>query len=195
MPSGAIIVLVACAFFAVSFLFGRERGCVWQMTRSWSLRSQQQQQHLLRTMFEMLEAQGKLDDLQSGRASPSLSTKSVAAERGWSHMVTCQVAKRLERIGLVTLRPDEQLQLTPRGLVIARRVVREHRLLELYFLDQTAVSEGEADRGADYLEHSLAPELLWELNGHFHDSDVESLPASPHPLRSLPENQPPTKKD
>jgi Mn-dependent DtxR family transcriptional regulator len=83
---------------------------------------------------------------------------------------------------LVAVRPDSYLQLTPRGWVIARRVVREHRLLELYFLNNLAGSEGDADRGADYLEHSLAPELLWELDGRFRDSDSDPVPASPHPL-------------
>lgn len=184
LPGGATIVLVACGFFAISFLYGRERGCVWQALRGWRLRRQQEQQHLLRSMYELLEARGQLEDLQSNRASPSLATESVAAERGWTSIITRHVAKQLERIGLMTVRPDGQLQLTPRGLVIARRLVREHRLLERYFLDQTAVSEGDADRGADYLEHALAPETLWELNSHFPDSDVESLPASPHPLRS-----------
>lgn len=183
LPSGATIVLVACAFFTISFFYGRQRGFVWQLTRSWRLRRQQQQQHLLRSMYEILETQHKLEDLQSGRASPSLSTQSIAAQRGWTSLSTRHVARQLERMGLMTVRPDGQLQLTPRGLVVARRVVREHRLLERYFIDQTAVSEGEADRGADYLEHSLAPELLWELNSHFHDSDAESLPESPHPLR------------
>lgn len=195
VPSGAIIVLVACAFFAVSFLYGWERGCIWQAVRSWRLRRHQQHQHLLRSMYEILEARSGLDQLQSGRASPSLSTRSVAAERGWSSMTTRQVARQLERMGLVTLRPDDQLQLTPRGLVVARRVVREHRLLEQYFINQTAVSGGEADRGADYLEHSLAPELLWELNGQFHDNETDSLPASPHPLRSADTPKPKAEND
>jgi manganese/zinc/iron transport system permease protein len=186
LPSGATIVLVACTFFTFSFLFGRQRGCIWQVSRSWRMRSQQEQQHLLRSMYEILEAEGKLEEVHAGRASQSLSTHIVAHERGWSSTVTRTIARRLERMGLLMLRLDDQLQLTPRGLVVARRLVREHRMLELYFLNQTGGSEGEADRGADLLEHALAPEIMWELDGQFHDKETEPLPASPHPLRPRP---------
>lgn len=193
LPSGATIVLVACACFLASFLFGRERGQIWQVARSWNLRRQQQQQHLLRSMYELLESQGKLESSPAVRASESLSQRSIAAERHWSAATVGHVARRLERIGLVTVRPDSSLQLTPRGLIVARRLVREHRLLELYFIDHAAATEGGADLGADYLEHSLAPEILWELDGGVQESESAPMPASPHPLRSAAEkNQPPS---
>ncbi len=98
-------------------------------------------------------------------------------------MMTRRIALQLEQVGLLTFRPDEHVQLTPRGLIVARRIVREHRLLERYFIHRTDVSEGDADRGADYLEHSLSPELLWELDEQFRDSG--DVPSSPHPLRSF----------
>lgn len=184
-PSGATIVLVACAFFMISFLYGRERGLVWRLSRTWRMQQQQQQQHLLRSMYELLEASDKLIEGQASRASELVSAADVAQQRGWSRLGLRRVALQLERIGLVALRPHSQLCLTPRGLAVARRVVREHRLLERYFIDQTAVSEGNADRGADYLEHSLAPELLWELDGQFGDQPSAPVPASPHPLRPV----------
>lgn len=194
MPSGATIVLVACAFFMLSFLYGRERGVVWRLSRTWRMRQQQQQQHLLRSMYELLEASDKLGEAQAARASQSIDAREVAAHRGWSRIIVRRVTLQLERLGLMALRADDQLQLTPRGLSVARRVVREHRLLERYFIDQTAVSEGNADRGADYLEHSLAPELLWELDGQFGDQTSAPVPASPHPLRP-PGKEPPSSKD
>ncbi len=184
MPSGATIVLVACGFFMLSFLYGKERGVVWSFLRLYRLQCQQQQQHLLRSMWEILEAQQKLDSEVTSRPSASLSIQEVAYERRWSNFQLRRYALQLERLGLVALRADNQLQLTPRGLVIARRLVREHRLLELYFIDQTAVSEGTADRGADYLEHSLSPEIVWELDGTMRDSDSAPMPPNPHRLRS-----------
>ena len=188
LPSGATIVLVACACFMFSFLFGRQRGVVWQLVRGWSLSRRQQQQHLLRSMYELLEFEGKLEDARQTRASELLSIQTVASERHWSRAMVRTVANQLERLGLVALRPDANLQLTPRGLVVARRLVRQHRLLEIYFMDHAAISEGGADLGADYLEHSLAPEVLWELDGLRGDSDTGQVPASPHPLHSPAEN-------
>ncbi|MCC6512309.1 MAG: metal ABC transporter permease [Pirellulaceae bacterium] len=185
LPSGATIVLVACAFFLISFLYGSERGFVWQVARTWRLQRQQQQQHLLRSMYELLEADGKLTDSQTSRPSESLAAQTLSMHRGWSRFTVRRVSLQLERMGLLTFRPDMHVQLTPRGLLVARRLVREHRLLERYFIDEIAVSEGDADRGADYLEHSLAPELLWELDGQFGDSETGRVPASPHPLRGV----------
>jgi manganese/zinc/iron transport system permease protein len=194
LPSGATIVLVACVCFVISFLYGRARGVAWQLARTWRLSRQQGQQHLLRSMYEMLEAGGSLSDSQPGRASDSLATQAVAQHRGWSRAAVGHVAKQLQRLGLVTVRPDARLQLTPRGLLAAKRLVREHRLLELYFIDHAAVSEGGADRGADYLEHSLPPELLWELNGLPGGAPSDQVPASPHPLRPASDNSSPSKK-
>jgi len=197
LPSGATIVLVACACFIVSFLFGIQRGVVWQVSRVWKLSRQQQQQHLLRSMYELLEAAGKISDeasqeLSSPRTSDALSVQSVAAARHWSRATVYRIAAQLQRTGLVTLRPDAHMKLTPRGLVVARRLVREHRLLELYFIDHAEVNEGGADLGADYLEHSLAPEVLWELNGMARDTQAGQVPASPHPLRVADDTHPPS---
>ncbi len=185
LPSGATIVIVACGFFLISFLYGSQRGFIWQVARSRRLQRQQQQQHMLRSIYEILEADGKLTEVQTNRPPASVSASSVAQHRAWSSMMTRRVAMQLEQLGLLIFRPDEHVQLTPRGLVIARRVVREHRLLERYFIRQTDVSEGDADRGADYLEHSLSPELLWELDDQFRDTDSEDVPTSPHPLRGF----------
>ncbi len=184
LPSGATIVLVACGFFFMSFLYGFERGFVWQLIRSSRLKREQQQQHMLRSIYEMLEADGKLSDASVNRPPASVSARSVAQHRLWSNMLTRRVALQLERIGLLTFRPDEHVQLTPRGLIIAKRIVREHRLLERFFIHRTDVSEGDADRGADFLEHSLSPELLWELEDQFRDPENSDVPTSPHPLRS-----------
>lgn len=185
LPSGATIVIVACMFFLFSFLYGYERGFIWQLGRSRRLQRQQQQQHMLRSIYEILETDGKLTEVQANRPPASVAASSVAQHRAWSNMMTRRVALQLERIGLLTFRPDEHVQLTPRGLIIARRIVREHRLLERYFIRQSDVSEGDADRGADYLEHSLSPELLWELDDQFRDSDSQDIPMSPHPLRNF----------
>jgi len=182
LPSGASIVLVACGFFMISFVFGRERGCWWMLLHTARLKRQQQQHHLLRTLYELLEATGQIDDTPPNRPSGLVSAMAVANQRVWNQREVQRVARQLQQLGLVAVRPNSYLQLTPRGWVIARRVVREHRLLELYFLNNLAGSEGDADRGADYLEHSLAPELLWELDGRFRDSDSDPVPASPHPL-------------
>jgi manganese/zinc/iron transport system permease protein len=185
LPGGATIVLCACCFFLISFAFGYQRGLVWGLVRRWRLIRQQHDEHLLRALFEHLEAAGKLTEGAPTRGSDPVPLDEVACARGWSQFLTRRVAVRVERRGLVTCLPDATLTLTPRGVVSARQLVRDHRLLEHYFLDQIAASEGQADLGADYFEHALPPELAWQIDGRFALDPALPLPASPHPLGNV----------
>ncbi|MFO1064465.1 MAG: iron chelate uptake ABC transporter family permease subunit [Pirellulales bacterium] len=188
LPSGPMIVLAACSLFIFSFGFGKERGCVWDWLRHATLTRQHHIQHLLRMAYEQLEAAGKLNDAASSRPTETVPLARIAATRAWSISFTRRTAARAERQGLATSLPDQSLRLTPRGFVTARRIVRDHRLLEHFFLDQVQVSEGGADLGADYLEHALMPELAWQLEGQLEGripSDSPSgLPSSPHRIEA-----------
>ncbi|PZQ49527.1 MAG: dihydrofolate reductase [Phenylobacterium zucineum] len=46
-----------------------------------------------------------------------------------------QTVARMERDGLVTVHPDRHLVLSPKGLELARRVMRRHRLAERLLID------------------------------------------------------------
>ena len=58
MPAGALIVLVAAACFLFSMFFGTARGVLVRYIRQESLKRNVGRQHLLRALYEILEADG-----------------------------------------------------------------------------------------------------------------------------------------
>ncbi len=181
IPSGAAIVLVACGIFGASFVIGRQRGILWRWWRRQSMRIAYDEQHLLRALYELLESRGALPDRLTGlTSSRPIALAEVAAYRHWWRWWARWVAKRLEERGLAVLEPTGNVALTPRGLVAAARSVRNHRLLEIYLVDQAQAREHEVDREADYLEHGLVPELVAELSGQIPSDEDAPIPPSPH---------------
>ena len=101
-----------------------------------------------------------------------------------SHRFAFKIASELDSRGLVVLRRNGDLQLTARGLVQAEEAVREHRLLEMYMMEQAEAEVAQADREADYLEHGLLPEHLAELGESVaRSAPPPPVPPSPHPLK------------
>lgn len=182
LPSGAAIVLAACALFMISFAFGTQRGVWWRVTRIWELRREQGEQHLLRAMVEHLEARSALPSLTGElKSSEPITLASLLQQRNWSRRKIRRWAVRLSHKNLVVFSGDGTLQLTPRGLLRAVEYVREHRLLERYLMELASAHVAQADREADYLEHGLLPEHLAELASALHEK-VPRLPPSPHSL-------------
>lgn len=180
LPSGAAIVLAACALFMISFTFGKQRGVLWRLTRMWELRREQDVQHLLRAMVEHLESRATLPSLSGElKSSEPILLSSLLQSLRWSWLKMRRLAVQLSRQNLVVFAGDGTLQLTPRGLLLAVEYVREHRLLERYLMERAAAHVAEADREADYLEHALLPEHLAELASALHDQ-VLQLPPNPH---------------
>lgn len=183
LPSGAMIVLCACGFFLISFTFGAERGVLWTYLHQRSLRRQQEYMHLLRACYEQLEARRALPTSAKAISTELLAISEIAAVRSWSRSFASKIARELDSRGLVVLRRNGDLHLTARGIVQAEEAVREHRLLEMYMMEQAEADVGQADREADYLEHGLLPEHLAELGESVARGTPPPVPPSPHPLK------------
>jgi manganese/zinc/iron transport system permease protein len=182
MPSGATIVLCCCGFFLFSFTFGAERGVLWTFLHQRNLRRQQDYLHLLRFCYEQLESRRALPTSSKANTTELIAIRDVAEVRSWSHRFAFKIASELDYRGLVVLRRNGDLQLTARGMVQAEEAVREHRLLEMYMMEQAEAEVGQADREADYLEHGLLPEHLAELGESVARGTPPPVPPSPHPL-------------
>lgn len=80
--------------------------------------------------------------------------------------------------------PGDRIELTEAGLVEARRVVREHRLWELYLITHADVAPSHVDRGADMIEHVLGRDMVDRLERLLEQQDARAVPATPHLLAS-----------
>jgi len=183
MPSGATIVLCGCGFFLLSFTLGAERGVLWTYLHQKQLRRQQEYLHMLRICYEQLEARRALPSSAKTNVTELVAIREVAEARSWSLRFAFKIASELDARGLVVLRRNGDLQLTARGMVQAEEAVREHRLLEMYMMEQAEADVGQADREADYLEHGLLPEHLAALGESVARGTPPPVPPSPHPLK------------
>jgi len=165
-PTGPVITLVGTAIFMVSLLAAPERGVVAAGVRRWRLRRRIASQNLLRGVYEHLEGAGDF-----GRAwVPTVLEPAVA--RG---------LPAARRAGLVRM-TGGGLMLTESGRAAAARVVRAHRLWELFLITGTSLATDHVDRDADEIEHHLSPELLAELEAKLAAEGrlPAGVPRSPH---------------
>jgi manganese/zinc/iron transport system permease protein len=151
LPAGAMIVLAACAVFGFSMLFGVRRG-VWVRWRE-HRRVQQRvgHQHLMRACYELLESRSApgLDDFLSGGR---IAFEELLRCQSWSRHGLHRLLRVAQREGLLA-EDQSTIQLTASGRAEARRVVRNHRLWELYLIEHADVAPSHVHHDADEIEH------------------------------------------
>ena len=74
-----------------------------------------------------------------------------------------QMLKKLADRGYVIYTPYKGTILTGRGMALAQRVVRKHRLLERFFYDYLGMDKGKVHDEACRMEHSLSDEAALAL--------------------------------
>ncbi len=152
-PAGASIVLAAAGVFVVSMIFGADRGALVRWNRRLRLSRQVADDNLLRSVYEQSESTGG-----SGRVT----FEQLLKVRSWSRRLLRRTVRRAVRQGLA--RSDaEGVELTEQGLAEARRVVRNHRLWEMYMITHADVAASHVDRSADLIEHVLGADLVAKL--------------------------------
>ena len=180
MPAGAVIVLVAAAFFLFSMLFGVERGVLVRWMRQLKLKRSVGRQHLLRALYEILEAD---DTSLRIRAVPF---RQVRGRRTWTDGQLRRTLGQAYNDGLLdAVGKDDSITLTEAGLEAAALVTRNHRLWELYLIEYADVATSRVDRDADAVEHVLGEKLVALLEAKLIKLRTASgleVPASPHPI-------------
>jgi DtxR family Mn-dependent transcriptional regulator len=67
--------------------------------------------------------------------------------------------KRLAEGGWIHYQPSRGARLTRAGVIAARRVIRRHRLIELFLTRVLGLDWSEVDAEAEALEHAISPRL------------------------------------
>ena len=93
------------------------------------------------------------------RDETPVSTSALAKRMQVSAPSASAMAKRLAELGLVERAPYRGLRLTADGRRVGLELLRHHRLLERFLVDELGVRLEEAHAEADRLEHALS-ELL-----------------------------------
>lgn len=77
--------------------------------------------------------------------------------------------KRLARANWIDYSPGDRVRLLPAGVAEARRVIRRHRLLELFLVQVLGLDWSEVDTEAEALEHAVSTRLEQALAAHLGD--------------------------
>ena len=184
LPAGALIVLVAAGCFLLSMLLGAERGVLVRLTRQWRLKRSIGRQHLLRALYEILEADGAPGE--AIRIRP-VAFRQVRGRRTWSDQQLRRYLRLAYNEGLIdALSKQDAITLSEAGLEAAAQVTRNHRLWELYLIEYAEVATSRVDRDADAVEHVLGEKLVALLEAKMlklRSADTLAVPASPHPIK------------
>lgn len=164
LPTGPLIVLAVTGVLLMSLAFAPRRGLVWSWLRLWRHRRQVRQENLLADLYRLGEpAQDWTRDrtvpaMAAVRELPARQLAKTAAQlraRGW-----------LEPVGT-------SWRLTPAGLEEARRVVRNHRLWELFLARRLELASDHLHRDAEEMEHTLPPAVVAELEQLLGQPDLD----------------------
>jgi manganese/zinc/iron transport system permease protein len=176
-PTGPMIVLVAAGLFTVSLLAAPRRGLVADLLRRTSLRRRIALHHLLRDVYEVLE---RTEGLDATWRPETLGRDSTGRTLG-----------RATRAGLIA-RAAGGYVLTLEGRREAARLVRAHRLWELFLIEQADIAADHVDRDADEIEHVLPASVIAQLEARLAAAGrlpaslvaMPVVPASPHPINA-----------
>lgn len=183
MPAGAVIVLVVAVCFLFSMLFGSARGVLVRFIRHERLKRKVGRQHLLRALYEIIEAGG--DNLRAMSPRP-VAFRQVRGRRTWSDARLKHYIRQAYQDGLIHEPEGETIQLTDAGFAEAAKVTRNHRLWEIYLIEYADVATSRVDRDADAVEHILGERMVATLEAklmQLREAGSPGVPASPHPIR------------
>ncbi len=169
MPTGPIIVLICGFWFIFSFVFGRNNGIVVSQVVRTRLNRRVAMQHLLRAMWETIEQ----------KQSDSIEVTAIVSMRSWNRAFVLRQLHRARRKGYVVRKGSNSWSLSEEGTCEANRIVRNHRLWEVYLINYADIAPSHVDRDADMIEHVLGSEMVYTL-----EALLKSSPhlQSPHPI-------------
>jgi manganese/zinc/iron transport system permease protein len=189
VAAGAVIVLTGSALFLFSLLFGTRRGLLIRLRMQRLVQRSVGRHHVLRALFEYLEPQlGQATNLDEALTQHVVPEGAILPMRSWTPARLRKLLAAAEAEGLVGRVGDRAYRLTPRGAQSARRVVRNHRLWELYLIEYADIAPSHVDRDADDIEHLLSAEVVESLKQLLAERYPQmSVPPSPHVIEALAE--------
>jgi manganese/zinc/iron transport system permease protein len=154
MPTGPWIVIVISFIAFFSFFFAPRRGILSRLTRQRFIRRNINDENVLKIFYQLGEGDKGFFINQS--------VESLLQKRFYKTADLRRILRRLEQQGYLD-RQGEQWVLTAEGKARGQRIVKNHRLWELYLTTYMRIAPDHVHEDADTIEHLLTPELEAEL--------------------------------
>lgn len=171
MPTGPWIVVVLSVITLFSLFFAPKRGVVARHRMQKQNYRKIRTENLLKTLYHLGENKKKFglwhlpDEINKKR---NYNSNELQSARNW-----------LSKQRLV-LTDGNKIKLTKRGFEEAKRVVRLHRLWEMYLTQRMNLQSDHIHPNAETIEHIITPELekdlIKELNQPIYDPHHSKIP-------------------
>jgi manganese/zinc/iron transport system permease protein len=150
MPTGPWIVIVISTIAFISFFFAPTRGVIGRYIRQAKIRKTINDENVLKILYQLGEENKNF-------FIPRL-VDEIIRKRFYDKQALISILKRLTRQGYIE-RTRNLWGLTEEGKNRAQRVVKIHRLWELYLTTYMHIAPDHVHEDADTIEHLLTPEL------------------------------------
>lgn len=150
LPTGPCMVLSASSAFAAAWFLSPRHG--W-LARQWRQLRRHRRIALENTLKDIFLVQER---------ATATTLEAIAQQRQLPQNQVQWRLKALHKAGLAQPSGDTFL-LTPEGEREARRLVRNHRLWELFLTNEAQIAADHVHRDAEEIEHLLNPELVARL--------------------------------
>lgn len=182
MPTGPWAVIAATIAFSVSLVAAPRRGIVARGVRHWRTRRRTAEENVLKTLYLLGEDDGDWVRVRTA--------EEIAARRHMATRAAERTIAALARSGWL-VGDAGGWRFTGPGLDRARRMVRLHRLWEVYLSERLNLAADHVHDDAEHIEHVLTPELEAELEAILarprFDPHRSPIPYDPAPGAETPE--------
>ncbi|MBT0810167.1 metal ABC transporter permease [Litoribacter ruber] len=163
MPTGPWVVMAISFIAFASFFFAGKKGILSKWYNQRNYQQKIHRDHLLKSLYQVRE-----------RNAAPLGKADILELFPGKEKETKRFISKLKKEGQIEEKSNHLL-LTPTGLVEAKRVVRLHRLWELYLAQYLNLAPDHVHDMAEKMEHLLTPELEAKL-----DASLDYPTQDPH---------------
>jgi manganese/zinc/iron transport system permease protein len=164
MPTGPWIVIVISTIAFISFFFAPSRGILSRLYRQTTIRKTINDENILKALYQL----GEEDKNFFRKHLP----EEILKRRKMPMDQLTKILKRLRNQGYIECEGNAW-KMTEEGKTRAQRVVKIHRLWELYLTTELRIAPDHVHDDADTIEHLLTPELEAELERLLHYPKVD----------------------
>jgi DtxR family Mn-dependent transcriptional regulator len=131
------------------------------MTERSDLLNSESVQNFLKTIFALQQE------------SDRVSTNAMAERLGVQAPSVTDMAQRLEAAGLVDYEKYRGVTLTATGEEVALKIIRRHRLIELYLTEELGYALHEVHAEAERLEHAVSDRFIEAIDDRLGNPDLD----------------------
>ena len=150
MPTGPWIVIVISSIAFFSFFLAPKKGIIYRVRNQGRIKRQINDENILKALYQLGEDEKNFYE--------SRSTEEILQKRKFYKTVLITGLNRLKRQGFLEI-SNGAWKFTTAGKNKGQRVVKLHRLWELYLTEYLRIAPDHVHDDADTIEHILTPEL------------------------------------